>query len=232
MKTVFGGDCIARVIETQHKCPMCRAPLDDETKLVEPAAALSEEAGDDGVAEEVNDEDTSSKVTALLSILAAAHKKPGTKVVVFSQWARFLDLLAPHLADAGYTCARLDGSLPAAARDAALRALDTDPRTTILLATLGVCSVGLNLVAASQVVLCDSWWAPAVEDQAVDRVHRLGQTRACTVWRLVVADSVEERTLAVQAEKRQMMMAAFRETRDRRAGGRQARLGDIERLLG
>ena len=230
---VFGGDCISRVIETQHKCPMCRAPLEDETKLVEPAAAMGEGADDeDGADVKDEDEDTSTKVTALLSILGAAHKKAGTKVVVFSQWARFLDILAPHLADAGYTCARLDGSMSAPARDDALRALDRDPQTTILLATLGVCSVGLNLVAASQVVLCDSWWAPAIEDQAVDRVHRLGQTRACTVWRLVVEDSVEERTLAVQAEKRRMMMAAFREKKSKRAGGRQARLGDIERLLG
>ena len=74
--------------------------------------------------------------------------------------------------------------------------------------------------------------APAVEDQAVDRVHRLGQTRDCTVWRLVVENSVEERTLVVQAEKRKMMMAAFREKAGKRTGGRQARLRDIERLLG
>ena len=117
------------------------------------------------------------------------------------------------------------------ARDVSLRALEHDPKTTILLATLGVCSVGLNLTAASQLLLCDSWWAPAVEDQAVDRVHRLGQTRACTVWRLVVEGSVEERTLAVQAEKRRLMMTAFQEKSGKRTGGRSARLGDIERLL-
>ena len=157
---VFGGDCIRRVVETQHKCPMCRAPLADESKLVEPAAGLGEAADDDdeGDADSAAAEERSSKVTALLSILGATHKKPGTKVVVFSQWAKFLDLVEPALVDAGYTYARIDGTMTAPKRDAAIKALDANPKTTILLATLGVCSVGLNLVAASQVVLCDSWW--------------------------------------------------------------------------
>ena len=78
-------------------------------------------------------------------------------------------------------------------RDAALETFSSSPEYTIMLASLSVCSVGLNLVAASQVILGDSWWAPSIEDQAVDRVHRLGQTKRVTVFRLIMKDSVEER---------------------------------------
>jgi SWI/SNF-related matrix-associated actin-dependent regulator of chromatin subfamily A3 len=99
-----------------------------------------------------------------------------------------------------------------------------------MLASLGVCSVGLNLVAANQVILSDSWWAPAIEDQAVDRVHRLGQTKKCSVFRLVMEGSIEERTLDIQAEKRKLMMMAFKEKDSKRSKTKASRLGDVEKL--
>jgi len=108
---------------------------------------------------------------------------------------------------------------------------EKDPECTIMLASLAVCSVGLNLVAANQVILSDSWWAPAIEDQAVDRIHRLGQTRPTTVWRLVVEGSIEERVLEIQTEKRKLMMTAFQEKTSKRANQKAARRNDIERLL-
>lgn len=100
-----------------------------------------------------------------------------------------------------------------------------------MLASLGVCSVGLNLVAANQVILSDSWWAPAIEDQAVDRVHRLGQTKKTSVFRLVMEDSIEERTLEIQAEKRKLMIMAFQEKDSKRSKTKSSRLGDVEKLL-
>ena len=225
---IFGNDCITRVIETQHKCPMCRAELPDESKLVFPAKEMGEEETVD-----FDTEESSTKIEALLSILSAAHRKSGTKVIIFSQWTRFLDLITPRLSGAGYKFSRIDGTMSASARDTSLTSLDSDPNCTILLASLGVGAVGLNLTAANQVILCDSWWAPAIEDQAVDRVHRLGQTRNCTVWRLVVEGSIEERTLDVQREKRNLMMKAFQERESKRGGGGQStRMRDIERLLG
>jgi SWI/SNF-related matrix-associated actin-dependent regulator of chromatin subfamily A3 len=118
-------------------------------------------------------------------------------------------------------------------RDAALESFDTDPNTTVMLASLAVCSVGLNLVAANQVIMADSWWAPAIEDQAVDRVHRLGQKRETKVFRLVVEGSVEERVLGIQEEKRRLMGLAFAEKeggkKRKRAG---AGLADLMTLLG
>ncbi|KAL6717893.1 hypothetical protein ACLMJK_003978 [Lecanora helva] len=224
----FGYECIERVIETQHRCPMCRAePLEIDT-LVRPAV----EFGETSSQPDIDVDASSSKVEALLSILKASHKKPGTKTVIFSQWTSFLNIIQAQLSKHGYKHARIDGAMRANQRDASLLALETDPDCTIMLASLAVCSVGLNLVAANQVILADSWWAPAIEDQAVDRVHRLGQTKPTTVWRLVMNDSIEDTVLNIQAEKRKLMMAAFREKTGKRVGeGRTARLGDIERLL-
>ena len=225
---VFGSECIERVIETQHRCPMCRAePLELES-LVRPAVDLGETSDQP----DIDTDTSSSKIEALLSILKASSKKPGTKTVIFSQWTSFLNIIQAQLEANGYRYARIDGTMRANQRDASLTALETDPECTIMLASLAVCSVGLNLVAANQVILADSWWAPAIEDQAVDRVHRLGQKKATTVWRLVMNDSIEDQVLNIQAEKRKLMMTAFREKTGKRVGeGKTARMGDIERLL-
>ncbi len=225
---VFGYECIERVIDTQHRCPMCRAePLDLDT-LVRPAVELGESVDQP----DVDPDTSSSKVEALLEILKASHKKPGTKTVIFSQWTSFLNIIQTQLSTHNYNYVRIDGTMRASARDAALTSLNTDPSCTILLASLAVCSVGLNLVAANQVILADSWWAPAIEDQAVDRVHRLGQTKPTTVWRLVMDGSIEDTVLEVQKEKRKLMMTAFKEKTGKRAReGATARMADIERLL-
>lgn len=224
----FGYECIERVIETQHRCPMCRAePLELDT-LVRPAVEL----GESSQQADIDIDTSSSKIEALLEILKASHKKAGTKTVIFSQWTSFLNIIQGQLDKHGYKYARIDGTMRANQRDASLVALETDPDCTIMLASLAVCSVGLNLVAANQVILADSWWAPAIEDQAVDRVHRLGQTKPTTVWRLVMNDSIEDTVLNIQAEKKKLMMTAFQEkTGKRMKEGNTARLGDIERLL-
>jgi SWI/SNF-related matrix-associated actin-dependent regulator of chromatin subfamily A3 len=233
---IFCSACLERVIETQHKCPMCRAELESLiTATVKPAkeaaapAPPTQEELQDKASLETN---SSSKVQALLSILhASAKQDPTNKTIIFSQWTSFLSLLEPHLATSGFKFTRIDGSMSAQQRDLALSALDSDPSTTVMLASLAVASVGLNLVAANQVVLADSWWAPAIEDQAVDRVHRLGQKRETKVFRLVVEGSIEERVLGIQEEKRRLMHLAFLEKEDgkkRRRGG----LADLERLLG
>lgn len=208
----FGYECIERVIETQHKCPMCRAELTDTEALVRPAVELGETA--DLI--DIDVDTSSSKVEALLEILKASHKKAGTKTVIFSQWTSFLNIIQTQLDAHGYKYVRIDGTMRANQRDASLVGLETDPECTIMLASLAVCSVGLNLVAANQVILADSWWAPAIEDQAVDRVHRLGQKKPTTVWRLVMNDSIEDQVLNIQAEKRKLMMTAFQEKTGKR----------------
>lgn len=223
---VFGRECVSRVIETQHKCPMCRSELKGEEVLVEPAQEFGDQAKDDKL--DLNS--SSTKLEALVNILNAS-KGTSNKTIIFSQWTRFLDIVQARLDREGYKYCRIDGTMSAPLRDQALRSLSDDPDCTIMLASLGVCAVGLNLVAANQVVLADTWWAPAIEDQAVDRVHRLGQKKETKVFRLVMDDSIEDRTLEIQATKRKLMMMAFKEKSSKRGGGKDARLGDIAKLL-
>ncbi|KAK8059716.1 hypothetical protein PG996_009646 [Apiospora saccharicola] len=223
-KHVFGRPCIAKAIQMQGKCPMCRAELNDES-LVEPAPEEGEEAGIDS-----DEASKSSKTEALVNILQATLKTEGSKVVVFSQWTSYLNIIQQRLKDENIAYTRIDGSMPKKARDASIESLNTDPDTRILLASLQVCSVGLNLVAADTVILADSWWAPAIEDQAVDRVHRLGQTRKTTVWRLVVEGTIEERVLNIQTEKRRLVSEAFQE-KSKKGKAKETRVADISKLL-
>ncbi|KAL1968966.1 hypothetical protein VTN77DRAFT_800 [Rasamsonia byssochlamydoides] len=224
----FDRACIEQVIERQHKCPLCRAEIKDTSTLVSPASELGEDTG--GV--EVDRDAPSSKIEAMIKILTAQGQAPGTRTVVFSQWTSFLDIVEPHLKRSGIVFTRIDGKMPSVKRDNAITVFSNDPDCKVLLASLNVCSVGLNLVAANQVILADSWWAPAIEDQAMDRVYRLGQTRETTVWRLVMEGSIEDRVLEIQENKRQLSMAALRETgKKKRAEDTAARIVDLEKLL-
>jgi superfamily II DNA or RNA helicase len=149
---------------------------------------------------------TSSKVEALLEALQTAVDEDH-KALVFSQWTSLLDLIEPALARAELPFVRLDG----ATRDRGevvtrFQAKDGPP---VMLVSLKAGGSGLNLTAADHVFLCDPWWNPAVEAQAADRTHRIGQTRPVFVYRLIAADTVEERILALQDSKRALMDAAL-----------------------
>jgi SWI/SNF-related matrix-associated actin-dependent regulator of chromatin subfamily A3 len=150
----FGRSCIAQVIEQQHKCPMCRAELNDEKCLVPP----KHDCGDEEVETDQDEmEGSSTKLDAIVKILAAS-KSGGTKTIIFSQWTSFLNLVEAKLRSENYKFCRLDGTMSATERDRALGALEDDPATTVMLASLGVCAVGLNLTAANQIILSDTWW--------------------------------------------------------------------------
>jgi len=149
---------------------------------------------------------TSSKLEALLDALSTAVAEDH-KALVFSQWTSLLDLIEPALARAELPFVRLDGST----RDRAdVVSRFQDPAgPPVMLVSLKAGGSGLNLTAADHVFLCDPWWNPAVEAQAADRTHRIGQTRPVFVYRLVAAGTVEERILALQDSKRALMDAAL-----------------------
>ncbi len=156
----FGYACIEKVIETQQRCPMCRAEPLEIDSLVRPAIEHGESAENEA---DIDIETTSSKIEALIKILKASRAKEGNKVVIFSQWTSFLNIVQRQIEEEGWKFARIDGKMRANQRDASLTALSDDPECRILLASLAVCNVGLNLVAANHVILADSWWAPSIE---------------------------------------------------------------------
>ncbi|GLJ36518.1 hypothetical protein SUGI_0733660 [Cryptomeria japonica] len=143
------------------------------------------------------------------------------KAIVFSQWTSMLDLLEGQLKKSCIQYRRLDGTMSVLARDKAVNDFKTSPEVTVMIMSLKAASLGLNMVAACHVLLLDLWWNPTTEDQAIDRAHRIGQTRPVQVSRFTVKDTVEDRILALQERKRLMVASAFGEDE---SGGRQSHL--------
>ncbi|KAK2993540.1 hypothetical protein RJ640_007372 [Escallonia rubra] len=204
----------------------------------------------------LQNEYTSSKIKAILEILES-HCEPKsssserrdlascngalsdsespsdrpTKAIIFSQWTGMLDLIEMSLNHSYLHHRRLDGTMTLSARDRAVKEFNTDPEVTVMLMSLKAGNLGLNMVAASHVILVDLWWNPTTEDQAIDRAHRIGQTRAVTVSRLTIKDTVEDRILSLQEEKRKIVASAFGEDP---SGASAARLSveDLRKLFG
>ncbi|KAF2020896.1 hypothetical protein BU24DRAFT_416559 [Aaosphaeria arxii CBS 175.79] len=165
------------------------------------------ETGQSDIEYNASDITPSTKIRQLLSILE--KDTPEHKVIVFSQFTSMLDLIEPFLRRNGYNFTRYDGSMRNDLREASLHKLRNDKRTRVLLCSLKCGSLGLNLTAASRVVIMEPFWNPFVEEQAIDRVHRLNQTVDVTVYRLSIHNSVEERILELQEAKRKLAEAAI-----------------------
>lgn len=157
---------------------------------------------------------TSSKVQSLLEALSTAVAD-GHKALVFSQWTSLLDLIEPELTSAGIDFTRLDGST--ADRGGVTARFQADDGPPVMLISLKAGGTGLTLTAADHVFLVDPWWNPAVEAQAADRAHRIGQDKPVFVYRLVSQGTVEEKILTLQEKKRALFEAALGEGQS--AGG-------------
>ena len=148
------------------------------------------------------------------------------KALVFSQFTSFLALLRPRLEAAGWEYAYLDGSTRD--RQAEVERFQNDPKCKLFLISLKAGGFGLNLTAADYVFLLDPWWNPASETQAIDRAHRIGQTRNVMAYRLIARGTVEERVLELQAKKRHLAQAILSEDN---AVLRDLTREDLEKLL-
>jgi len=126
------------------------------------------------------------------------------RALVFSQFVKHLDVVREALDARGITYQYLDGSTPASERQRRVDAFQNGEGDLFLI-SLKAGGTGLNLTAANYVLHLDPWWNPAVEDQATDRAHRIGQERAVTVYRLVAKDTIEEQILELHANKRELV---------------------------
>ncbi|KIV93213.1 hypothetical protein PV10_04448 [Exophiala mesophila] len=181
---------------------------------------------------------TSAKIAALLANLSALPR--GTKSVVFSQFTSFLDLISPQLTKHGFEHLRFDGTMPQKVRAQVIRAFSaensSDPKAPrVLLLSLRAGGVGLNLTAASRCYMMDPWWSFAVEAQAIDRVHRMGQTDKVEVVRFITKESIEGRILRIQ--ERKMAVAGSLGVGQSGAGQsedekKKRRIEELEMLLG
>jgi SNF2 family DNA or RNA helicase len=147
---------------------------------------------------------------------------------VFSQFTSLLALLKPELEALGLDYCYLDGSMSPKDRQSAVDRFQNSPEIPLFLLSLKAGGTGLNLTGADTVVHLDPWWNPAVEAQATDRAHRIGQTRTVTSYKLICSGTVEEKVLALQDEKRALLADIF-EASD--ATTAKLSLADLQSLL-
>ncbi|KAI1463656.1 SNF2 family N-terminal domain-containing protein [Daldinia caldariorum] len=175
----------------------------------------------------------SAKVTKCCEIIGDIQNTTKEKVIVFSQWTVFLDLLQIAIEDALHIrVGRYDGSMTAIKRDEAVNEFTENPEVKVMLVSLKAGNAGLNLTVASQVILMDPFWNPYVENQAVDRTYRIGQQRDVTVHRILVEGTVEDRIMATQEQKRKIVEFALQG--DGTSNGDSSKLGteDLAFLFG
>jgi len=135
----------------------------------------------------------------------------GEKVVVFSQYLGMLELMARHLDGLGVSYGRLQGSTRAEQRGEMINRFNKDPDCRVFLASLKAGGTGIDLVRGSVVLHYDRWWNAAREDQATDRVHRIGQKRVVQVFKLVTEGTLEERIAVMIEQKRDLLDTVVQE---------------------
>lgn len=200
-KHTFCEACLNQI--RNQLCPMCRQPYTPDdmiTKAVAKDSATKERFS----IKDAKKHTMSPKIQALFSQID--QMKPDEKGVIFSQWTSMLDIIEMEMKAAGHTFTRIDGRMNAQERIDAMEAFDTEgcyekrtPR--FILCSLMACGTGINLTRGNVVFLMDPWWNGAAESQAMDRVHRIGQTRKVRVMRFLMKDSIEERLVGLQDSK-------------------------------
>ena len=156
---------------------------------------------------------SSAKIEKTMAILRDITSDPeGEKVLIFSQWTSLLDLLEIPIDQEGFGYRRYDGSMNAKMRaDAVDDFKDPRKNVRIMLVSLKAGNAGLNLNVASQVIILDPFWNPYIEEQAIDRAHRIGQEREVKVHRVLIQNTVEDRIIELQEKKRALISEALDE---------------------
>jgi superfamily II DNA or RNA helicase len=195
-------------------------------KILEALLRLRQVACHPGLVDKKRVDEPSAKLETLEEMLQEIVES-GSKALVFSQFTSLLSIVRTRLDRRGITYEYLDGKTKD--RQERVERFQSDPECPLFLISLKAGGVGLNLTAAEYVFLLDPWWNPAVEAQAIDRTHRIGQTKPVIAYRLIARDTIEEKVLALQHVKRELAEAVIGEENALiRSLGRE----DLEFLLG
>ncbi|KAH7886199.1 SNF2 family N-terminal domain-containing protein [Phlebopus sp. FC_14] len=229
-------DCIISYVASctekgeEGRCPTCSQGPVKEHELIEVVRPRNEEEGvddntgvfrmDNGkgktslpeVVLRRNDFRSSTKLEALMQNLRRLQDQdPYFRAIVFSQFTSFLSLISVALDREHLTWYRFDGSMDMRKRGAAISAFKQNERKAkVLIVSLKAGGVGLNLTSANHVFMMDCWWNAATENQAIDRVHRIGQEKTVYVKHFIVEDTIEGRILQIQKRKTAIVKEAFR----------------------
>lgn len=152
------------------------------------------------------------------------------QAIIFSQFTTYLDIIQHYFREKHWKFSRIDGSQSINKRQEQVDQFQSG-KTPIFLISLKAGGVGLNLTAASYVFIMDPWWNPAVESQAIDRAHRIGQKNTLTVYRPIIKGSVEEKVLKLQEEKKQLFQDLLSSDADDQAFSGRLTMKDFEMLF-
>ena len=177
-----------------------------------------------GLPRDYSDED-SGKLVALRELISNAVEG-GHKVLVFSQFVMMLKIIEKAMKEDSVPYEYLDGSTKD--RQSRVDNFQNNPSVPVFLISLKAGGTGLNLTAADTVIHFDPWWNPAVEQQATDRAHRIGQTKVVTAYRLVAAGTIEEKILLLKAKKRELVASVLSEDA---GGAKKLTKTDLEELF-
>lgn len=197
------GECLVSSWRTPDggPCPLCRRHISKSDLIVLPAQSRFQ-------VDAKNNWKDSCKVKTLVTMLESLQRKQ-EKSIVFSQFTSFFDLLEIRFTQKGIKFLRFDGKLSQKHKEKVLKEFSESQDKLVLMMSLKAGGVGLNLTAASNVFMMDPWWNPAVEEQAIMRIHRIGQKREVRVRRFIVKGTVEERMQQVQMRKQRMVSGAL-----------------------
>jgi len=176
--------------------------------VLEALLRLRQAACHPGLIDKARSADPSAKLEMLIERLTEVLEE-GHKALVFSQFTSLLSIVRNRLDASGITYEYLDGKTRD--RQTHVERFQNDPECKLFLVSLKAGGLGLNLTAAEYVFLLDPWWNPAVEMQAIDRAHRIGQTKQVFAYRLIARDTIEEKVLQLQATKRDLAAAIIGE---------------------
>ncbi|KAL7547677.1 hypothetical protein ACHAWF_010962 [Thalassiosira exigua] len=227
---VFCKLCINQVLTKMSSkcCPYCRASF-AEGDIVDMKRASN--AAKDKTEEPTDNLKfgTPPKIQALLG--AIQGMQADEKGVIFSQFTCHLDIIGDAMREAGHSFVRIDGSVAAPKRIAAISSFNADANDSprFILCSLLASGTGINLTRANWCFMMDVWWNEAVESQAMDRIHRISQTRKVNVLRFVMKGSIEERIIKVQERKSLQAKGALQKLKGDEK--RKALLGDLRGLL-
>ena len=170
----------------------------------------------------------STKIEFLIETLAQILEE-GHQAIIFSQFTTYLDIIQKIVTERHWKYARIDGTQTVKKRQSQVDIFQSG-KAPVFLISLKAGGVGLNLTAASYVFIMDPWWNPAVESQAIDRAHRIGQQNTLTVYRPIIKGSVEEKVLELQAMKKELFHDLLPEDDDTMFTGKLT-MRDFESLL-
>ena len=228
-------DCVGKL--RTKKCPICRASISRVVKTDRAAPAPTPQSpsspsdsggakssqgnprkgsgalvGRDSIVQQLDMSafSSSTKVTAVVDAVLKILKNDKTdKTIIFSQYNRMIDLVEHSLKVAGLQTVKLMGYMPVQQRKSVLTAFKTTPEIPVILMSLKAGGEGLNLQEANHVLVLEPWWNPQVEMQAIQRAHRIGQTKDVHAVRFITAGTIEDRMLELQSKKQLVFEGAI-----------------------